>query len=142
MIDGVRVRGSTVELIPHPRYAGDRININSRTNRDGTVPSFLWALFPDWPEGMAENKVGHLIALSDALGGVEVPMDAHVNPALRVVVFRSGKRFELASPEGPDVAVNIFIVAIEFIRNKRKFCIVREKMTQGLEQGTAECCVA
>src|ERR1700730_14547612 len=65
MIDGVRVRGSTVELIPHPRYAGDRVNINSRTNRDGTVPSFLWALFPDWPEGVVENVVSHVIALFD-----------------------------------------------------------------------------
>jgi hypothetical protein len=44
-IDGVRVRCSTVELSPtrsHPRYAGDRVNINSCTNRDGTVPSFSY----------------------------------------------------------------------------------------------------
>src|ERR1700730_3278400 len=100
------------------------------------------ALFPDWPEGMAENKVGHLIALSDALGGVGVPMDAHVNTALRVVQFRVRKRIERLRREGPDGAVNIFILAVPFIRNKCKFCIVRENFAQDLEQGTAERCVA
>ena len=74
MINGVRVRCSTVELSPtrsHPRYAGDRVNINSRTNRDGTVPSFLWALFPDWPEGVVENVVRHVIRLSGLRGALQ-----------------------------------------------------------------------
>ena len=90
----------------------------------------------DWPEGVAENKVSNLIAFYNALGGVEVPMDAHVNPALRVVEFRVGERIERLRREGSDDAVNIFILAVPFIRNKRKFCIVPEKFAQDLEQGT------
>jgi hypothetical protein len=65
MIDGVRVRYSTVELSPTRSHPGDRVNIKSRTNRDSTVPSFSWALFPDWPEGVVENIVSHVIALFD-----------------------------------------------------------------------------
>jgi hypothetical protein len=126
----------------HSRYAGDRVNINSRTNRDGIAPSFSWALFPDWPEGAVENIVSHVIALFDALFGVGVPMYAQVNSALCVGPFRVAKRFERGSPEGHDVAVNILILVVEFIRNKSKWRFVRPKMTQHLEQGTAKCCVA
>src|ERR1700731_2121854 len=114
--------------IRSPHHAGDRVKFNSSTNRDGTAPSHSWALFRsfDWPEGVLENKVSHLIALCDAVRGVELPMYTHVKPALRVFPFRLGKRFERGRPERPDVAVNIFVLAVPFIRNKSKFCMVRE----------------
>jgi hypothetical protein len=68
-------------------------------------PSCSWALFfrlfPDWPESVVENKVAHLIALFDALLGVELPMYAQVKSALRVFPFRLAKRFERGWPEGP-----------------------------------------
>ena len=71
------------------------------------------------------------IALVDALFGVEVPMDAQVNSALCVGPFRVAKRFERGWPEGHDVALNIPILAVEFIRNKSKSRFVGPKMTQG-----------
>jgi hypothetical protein len=91
---------------------------------------------------VVENKVSYLIALFDALLGVEVPMYAHVKSALRVLPFRLGKRIERYSREGPDVAASIYIVAVPFIRNKSKWGFIREKFAQDLEQGTAERCVA
>jgi hypothetical protein len=96
----------------------------------------------DWPEGVLENIVAHVIAFYDALIGVELPMYAYVNPALRVVVFRVAKRIVRGWLEGHEFAVNIPILAVEFIRDKSKFCCVRPKVAQDLEQGTADCCVA
>ena len=89
-----------------------------------------------------ENKVAHLIALFDALLGVELPMYPQVKSALRVFPFRLGKRFERGWPERPDVAVHIFIVVVPLILNKSKWSFVRPKLAQDLEQGAAECCVA
>jgi hypothetical protein len=40
---------------------------------------------------VVEKKVSHLIALFDALLGVEVPMDSQVNSAFRVGPFRIAK---------------------------------------------------
>lgn len=56
---------------------------------------------------LAEDIVSHVNALLDALHGVEVPMYAQVNPALRVFPFRVAKRWERGWRVGHDVAVNI-----------------------------------
>ena len=50
----------TVELSPtrsHPRYAGDRVNINSRTNPDGTPESCRPAYRPIQPAGGNRARV-------------------------------------------------------------------------------------
>jgi hypothetical protein len=67
-------------------------------------PSCSWALFfrlfPDWPESVVENKVAHLIALFDALLGVELPMYAQVSRLCAFSHSRLAKRFERGWPEG------------------------------------------
>src|ERR1700730_12858718 len=96
-------------------------------------------VFADWREGVVEDVVGHVAALGDGLGLVEVPVDAEINSALAVFFFGLGESGEAAGHERTDVAGVVFGHAVEFVGDKGERDVVRaEKSAHCLEDRAAK----
>ena len=92
-----------------------------------------------WPEGVVEDVIRDVAALSDALRFIEWPMDAEINSALAVFFFGLRERRKIARHVRAHIAAVVFCHTVEFIGDKHEWeAISAVESTEGLEKGTAE----
>src|SRR5215471_9757456 len=96
----------------------------------------------DGQEGVVADVVGDDAALGDGRGLIELPVDAKINSALTVFLFRLGESGEAARHQWPHIAGVVFGHAVEFVGNKGERNIVGpEKSAHCLENRAAETAV-
>ena len=64
---------------------------------------------------MIKHVITNVVALGDGGGFVELPVDAEINPALAIFLFRLGKSRETARHERAHVASVVFGNAVELV---------------------------
>src|SRR5205085_12387698 len=93
-------------------------------------------------ESAIKNVVCDLATLDDAFRLIEGPVNAEVNAALAVFVFRLRKRRETARHIRPHDSVISPRNSVELIRDERETNPVRAvESSQSLEERSAEGCV-
>ena len=92
-----------------------------------------------WPDELVEHVVGYASPLGNPPGLVECPMNAQVNAALPVLLFRLGERGKAPWNKRANVPSVILRHAVKFIGDKSESDGVGSVETaQDLEERAAE----